>query len=113
MKKLLLLLLIAPVLGFSQDYLSKRQSINNINGVYSEGINRLYFNISDSVVTQYLNKKMTKIFETHKIGISENDDWNIKWSFDKNKLELTKRGVDTFTEKSYKIIYHLTPYEKR
>jgi len=113
MKKLLLVMLFIPLISFGQDYSSKRQSINNINGVYSEGINKLYFNISDGVVTQYLNKKMKKVFETHKIGVTENDDWKIKWSFDKDKLELTKRGIDTFTEKSYKIVYHLTPHQKK
>ena len=63
MKKLLLLLLFIPLISFGQDYSSKRQSINNINGVYSEGINKLYFNISDGVVTQYLNKKMKKVWQ--------------------------------------------------
>ena len=38
----------------------------------------------------------------------ENDDWKIKWSFDKDKLELTKWGIDTFTEKTYKIVYQKT-----
>ena len=41
-------------------------------------------------------------------GITENDDWKIKWSYDKKKNQLIKRGVDTFTGRTYKITYELT-----
>ena len=111
MKKLLLLLLFIPLMSIGQEFVSKKSNFITITGVASENLNKTYWKIDENDVTQFLNKKMTKIFETHKLGITETDDWKIKWSFDKDKNQLIKRGMDTFTEKTYKITYHLTLIE--
>ena len=87
---------------------SKKAHIISVTGDYTEEIGTFYWKIEGDVITQYLNKKMTKVFDTYKIGIAENDDWKIKWSYDKKKNQLIKRGVDTFTGKTYKITYELT-----
>jgi len=92
-------------------FVSKKAHIISVTGDYTESINRTYWKIEGDVITQYLNKKMTKVFDTYKIGITENDDWKIKWTYYDDKNELVKRGVDTFTEKTYKITYELTLIE--
>ncbi len=97
--------------SFGQSFVSKKAHIISVTGDYTESINRTYWKIEGDVITQYLNKKMTKVFDTYKIGITENDDWKIKWTYYDDKNELVKRGVDTFTEKTYKITYELTLIE--
>jgi len=93
-------------------YLGKGAAINTVNGDFINDPNRTYWTIKGDTITEYLDRKRTKFFKTYILGITEDEDWKIKWSFklvDENKGEynLIKRGVDTFTDKSYKITYFL------
>jgi hypothetical protein len=99
---------------FSQNfnYEGKGALINAINGNIVEDVNSTYWTIKNDTIKQYLNRKKTKLFETNVLGISENDDWKIKWTLkavneNKGEFHLIKQGIDKFTEKSYKIVYYL------
>ena len=109
--RILLILLFISFNSFGQEFVSKKQMINTVNNKYVEYDTKIYLSIKDDIISLYTNKKMNKVFETHKIGITETDDWKIKWSYDTSKNTLTKRGVDTFTDKSYKMVYELSPIE--
>ncbi|MBT8245637.1 MAG: hypothetical protein HKP48_09775 [Winogradskyella sp.] len=115
MKNLIILLIfLFPAILLSQNfnYKGKGALINAVNGNIVEDVNRTYWTIKNDTIKQYLNKKRTKLFETNILGISENDDWKIKWTLKtvnekKGEFHLIKQGIDKFTEKSYKTVYYL------
>ena len=99
---------------FGQNYVSRKQHINTINGDYVLGQANTYFTIDgDKIINT--NKKGNKVFETYTMGETKKGDNIIRWSFNSasdgttGKDELVRRTKDTFTEKTSKIVYELTP----
>ncbi len=97
---------------FGQNYVSRKQHINTINGDYVLGQANTYFTIDgDKIINT--NKKGKKVFATYKMGETKKGDNITRWSFNSagttGKAELVRRTKDTFTEKTSKIVYELTP----
>lgn len=99
---------------FGQDYVSRKQHINTINGDYMLNQVNTYFTINgDKIINT--NKKGNKVFETYMMGETTKGDVIIRWSFNSaedgttGKDELVRRTKDTFTNKTSKIVYELTP----
>ena len=64
------------------------------------------------------NKKGSKVYDTFVMGETTKGDKVTRWSFNSasdgttGKDELVRRSKDTFTNKTSKIVYELTPKEK-
>ena len=103
---------------FSQEhFVSRKQHINSINGEYFLNQVNTYFTINgDKIINT--DRKRKKVFEEFILGETKKGDKIIRWSFNEvsdgttGKQELVRRTLDTFTNKSSKIIYELTPKEE-
>lgn len=115
MKILFSALMLLPLIVFCQNgnYKGKGALINSVNGNQVEDVNVTYWTIKNDTVLQYLNNKRTKLFKTNILGVSENEDWKIKWSLklineNTKEYHLIKQGIDKFTDEKYKIVWFLT-----
>ena len=113
MKKLLVLgMVLVSVTSYGQKYVSKKQHINTINNQYIESSNSLYIAIDDDKI-KFTNKKGDKVFDEFKLGETKKGDEIIKYSLEVNdeKKVLIRKSLDTFTNKSSKLVYELTLVE--
>ena len=100
---------------FGQNYVSRKQHINTINGDYVLGQANTYFTIDgDKIINT--NKKGKKVFATYTMGEIKKGDNITRWSFNSagttGKAELVRRTKDTFTEKSFSPLTSC-PYEAK
>ena len=95
-------------LGFSQDYVSRKQHINTINGEYLLQQINTYFTIEDDKVIN-TDRKKNKILSTWKLNESWTEgDRKIKVYIQETpSLQLVYKFIDTFTEKSGVIYFDL------
>jgi hypothetical protein len=92
-------------LGFSQDYVSRKQHINTINGDYLLQQINTYFTIENGNVVN-TDRKKKKILSTWPIDkVWEEGDRKIKVTLVNNTIEW--KFVDNFTGKSGKVVFEL------
>ena len=112
--RLLLFVLVNISFSYSQNYVSRSQNITNIRGEYLLQKINTYFTIKgDSIInTDNKRKKILDVFIDGKI--IENGDKKEKWSLiDVNgDKKIQYKGVDSFTNKSWMIIYDLVIKEE-
>ena len=113
MKKLFILIaiLITATVSYSQNFVSRKQHITNIRGGYLMNQVNLYFTIKGDTIVN-TDRKMKEIYDTFIVDkVVQKGDSKTKWDIIKSdKDEITSvriRGIDTFTEKSFLIIYEL------
>lgn len=117
MKKSILILLLSfvTVSAFSQNFVSRKQHITNIRGEYIMNQVNGYFTIKGDTIVN-TDRKMKEVFGTYVVGKTIQDgDNKTKWDIikdDKGEVKGVRiRGIDTFTEKSFQILYDLIPKE--
>jgi len=117
MKKLLVLsMMLISFVSYGQRYVSRKQHMNTINNQYVLGQSNIYFTIEGNKILN-TNKEGTKIFEEYAIGEIKKNDVVIRYSLNTigegttGKMELVRKSLDTFTNKSAKIVYELTPID--
>jgi len=110
----LVALLFISATVFGQNYVSRKQHINTINGDYMLNQVNTFFTIDgDKIINT--NKKGSKVYDTFVMGEITKGDKVTRWSFNSasdgttGKDELVRRSKDTFTNKTSKIVYELTP----
>jgi hypothetical protein len=108
----LLLFFFISLSAFSQNYVSRKSHITTVNGDYVEGKATSYITIDGEDIL-FTNKKGNKVASRYKMGETTKGDNVTRWSFTPasegttGKDELTQRGKDTFTNKTYKIVYEI------
>jgi hypothetical protein len=118
MKKVLLglVLVLMSYVSYGQKYVSKKQHINTINNQYMLGQVNTYFIIEGDKILN-TDKNGNKIFDQYIIGETKKGDMVIRYSLNTisegttGKIELVRKSLDTFTNKSSKIVYELTLVE--
>jgi hypothetical protein len=115
MKKLLVLtMVLMSYVSYGQKYVSKKQHINTINNQYMLNQVNTYFIIEGDKILN-TDKSGNKIFDEYIIGETKKGDMIIRYSLNTisegttGKIELVRKSLDTFTNKSSKIVYELTP----
>jgi hypothetical protein len=115
MKKLLVLsMVLMSFVSYGQEYVSRKQHINTINNQYVLGQSNQYFTIKGDKILS-TNKKGNEVYEEYTIGDVKKGDVTIKCNLNTisegttGKMELVVRRLDTFTNKSSKIVYELIP----
>ena len=113
MKKLFILIaiLITATVSYSQNFVSRNQHITNIRGQYIMTQGNEYFTIKGDTIVK-TDRKMKEKFDTFIVDKTiQKGDSKTKWDIIKGGkdeiVSLRIRGVDTFTEKSFQIIYEL------
>ena len=109
-------MVLVSFVSYGQKYVSKKQHMNTINNQYILGQSNEYFIIKGDKILS-TNKKGTEIYEEYFIGEVKKGDVTIKCNLNTisegttGKMELVVRRLDTFTNKSSKIVYELTLVE--
>lgn len=107
------IILIASVSSYGQSYVSKKQHINTVNGQYIETNDNMYIKIENERIL-ITDRKGLKVYEEFKLGETKKGDVIVRYSFNQSsegstgKPEIIRRSLDSFTNKSSKIIYELT-----
>ena len=100
--------------SYGQEYVSRKQHINTINNQYVLGQSNQYFTIKGDKILS-TNKTGSEVYEEYIIGDAKKGDVTIKCNLNTisegttGKMELVVRRLDTFTNKSSKIVYELIP----
>jgi hypothetical protein len=117
MKKLLVLtMVLVSFVSYGQKYVSKQQHINTINNQYQLTQTINYFTIKDGKILN-TNKSGDKIFQEYMLGEVKKGDIITKYILNSKeegttgKIEFVIKQLDTFTSKSFKIVYELTLVE--
>ena len=116
MKKLLVLgMVLVSFVSYGQNFVSRKQHITNIRGEYIMNQVNGYFTIKGDTIVN-TDRKMKEIYDTFIVDkVVQKGDSKTKWDIIKSdKGEITSiriRGIDTFTEKSFLIIYELVVRE--
>jgi hypothetical protein len=114
MKKLLVLtMVLVSFVSYGQRYVSRKQHINTINNEYVLGQSNIYFTIEGNKILN-TDRKGIKVFDEYSIGETKKGDMIIRYSINTTnevtggKISLIFKSLDTFTNKSAKIVYELT-----
>ena len=114
MKQILILMMLSTsLISYGQKYVSRKQHINTMNNQYVLGQSNIYFTIDGNKVLN-TDRKGIKVFDEYTIGETKKGDLIIKYSIGEvteGKISLIYKSLDTFTNKSAKIVYELTLIE--
>jgi len=118
MKKLLIftIALFTTAISYGQNFVSRKQHITNVRGEYIMNQINGYFTIKGDTIVN-TDRKMKEVFDTYIVDKTiQKGDSKTKWDIVRGSkdeiISVRVRGIDTFTEKSFQIIYDLVVREE-
>lgn len=98
---------------FGQNFVSRKQHTTTISNEYRMNRFNLYFTINEDTIVN-TDRKLKKFYDTYIVGDTIQDgDRKIKWDIVRSRVGNIKgikyKGIDTFTGRSFQILYDLIP----